>query len=129
MATNKVSIAGKEFELTFMLRDKRDIETKLGKYLNAAMWSGLSNDLNVILATGLSRKHKDMATPLAVEERLQKHVDKGLDLMDVHRAVNRAIFDSHIMGIVPPDEITRLFREFFGEEAPKEQAAAVEPAG
>lgn len=121
----KVEIAGKEYELKFFLSDKREIEAKLGKYLHHAMWSGLSEDLNVTVAVGLRHGSTNRRiTPLAVEELLQKHIDKGGDLMDVHKAVNRAIFDSQILGRNDPAEIDRKFREYFGPEVPKEQGAA-----
>ncbi len=117
----KVEIAGKEYDFKFFLADKREIEAKLGKYLVNAMWSGLSEDLNVMVAIGLRWADRKW-TPLKVEELLQKHIDKGGDLMDVHKAINRTAYDSQILGRNDPAEIDRKFREYFGPDVPKGEA-------
>lgn len=124
----KVSIANKEYELRYLLQDKREIEKALDKWIYKALWSGLSEDMNVILAVGLKRKHPQMRTPLAVEEQLQKHIDKGHDLSDVHKGLIRAVFESNIMGRTEPAEIDRLIKNYFGDEAPKEQGGEAPPA-
>jgi hypothetical protein len=119
-----VTIAGKDYELKFYLSDKREFEQKRQKYLAEALWSGLSDDLNVMLALGLRHASRKI-TPLAVEDMLQKHLDKGGDLMDVQKAANRAVLESGILGKTDHDEIERLFRKYFdGTEAPKGDGAA-----
>lgn len=117
----KVSIANKEYELRFFLQDKREIEKRLDKWIYKALWSGLQDDMNMILAVGMRHANRKI-TPLAVEELLQRHLDKGQDISEVHKAMIRAVFESNIMGRTDPAEIDRLIRDYFGPEVPKEQA-------
>lgn len=119
-----VEIAGKEYELEFLLADKREFEQKRQKYLAEALWSGMSDDLNLMISIGVRHANRKI-TPLAVEDLLQKHIDKGGDVLTVHKSVNRAIYNSGILGKNDPEEIERLFRKYFQgiEDAPKEESA------
>jgi hypothetical protein len=126
MQTVTVEIAGKEYELRYLLADKRKIEEQIRKPLWEGMWSGISDDLNHILALGIwprNRKH-DAAW---VEDELQKHIDNGGDVALVHKVVNRAILDHHILGKTDPAQVERIFRRYFEgvEEGPKEEPTVV----
>jgi hypothetical protein len=121
-----VEIAGREYELKYFLSDKRELEAALDKSLWSALWSNVTNDLNHILARGVYPRMK-RHTPLWVEDQLQKHIDKGGDVALVHKVVNRAILDHHILGKTDPAQVERIFRRYFEgvEEGPKEEPTVV----
>lgn len=92
-----VVLAGKEYELRYELRDRRDIEKKLGKGLMDAICDGEIESMATVVWAGL--RHK--ARRLTVEEVIdlfQKHQDDGGEYDSISRPVFRAIFEAKLFG-------------------------------
>jgi len=87
-----------------------EIESKLGKGLLEAMFSGQVKDQATILWGGM--KHSDRKlTPGGVMRILQDHSDQGHDYDPVLKAAMRIVFESRVLGTYNDVELNRLLAD------------------
>lgn len=95
----RVTIAGKEYELTYRLRPERqDIEAQAGMGMWECLKSNVADHSAALVWGGIKAKAGEELTVADVMDRLSAHVEDGGDLGVILRTVRRAALESGAMG-------------------------------
>ena len=128
MARHSVKIAGKEHELRYTPKVRREIErARNGVPLISIMLNGDLDGQAAVLWGGL--KHADRRLTVdRVVEMLDEHLEgEHGDYQDVVYEAYLAVIDSRILGEVHRAGLTRAFRETLGIYPPSEDAGEEGP--